>query len=323
MGSYDNYIKNFVAGATETKYDIHAPSMAEQYAEKAFPIEGGYTPSPEMQEQFAINDLIKNAAQKAEASKTVPAPPRSYSTAGYVDFPAALQAGGEELVFESILIKGLRISFKAFLTQLSDSFSSQWERESAYGRMDDVHAFKSTKRRVVFGWEIVAASLEEAQDNLIKMSHLSSILYPTYKKIGAGKNKIRTISGAPLVKIKYGNLISAANDGKGLLGTLDGVNYDFKLDTGAFKQGTHFFPKHITANCTFYPLHTHDIGWEESTREKPKHPDQFVDQLVFPYGAGQRAPEMKERPNTKANPDDATFNAADLLNLFSPVGKEN
>jgi len=70
------------------------------------------------------------------------------------------------------------IFFKAFLTSFSDKYSSQWKKTSVYGRMDDIATFTKTSRIISFGLQTVAASVQEAEQNMIRISLLLQMLYP-------------------------------------------------------------------------------------------------------------------------------------------------
>ena len=70
--------------------------------------------------------------------------------------------------------------FKAMLTQFEDQYTSDWTTEQVFGRMDPVRTFRGTQRIISLGWDVVAASLEEAQHNLRSCSEFLSMLYPSY-----------------------------------------------------------------------------------------------------------------------------------------------
>jgi len=72
------------------------------------------------------------------------------------------------------------VYFKALLTQFEDQYTSDWQTEQQFGRMDPVRSFRGTQRIVTLGWDVVAASLEEAEYNLGNCSLLLSMLYPSY-----------------------------------------------------------------------------------------------------------------------------------------------
>jgi len=211
----------------------------------------------------------------------------------YVDAPAALHGAGQKLTFTSLITEDT-VSFNAFITQLNDSFKSEWTRESAYGRMDDIQAFKATKRQISFAWTIVAADDTEAKKNLDNIGKLTRMLYPRYSAIES--SAASAISAAPLIKIKFGNLISDAASGKGLVGTLDGVEYDFDIEKGAtFYDGSNFFPQIIKASCVMHPLHTHDLGFYHKSDDKGSFAGT---KLGFPYSGSPTSKPTNTPTNT-------------------------
>jgi hypothetical protein len=194
------------------------------------------------------------------------------------------------ILFEHVL-SGQKVRFRAFLTEFSDSWSSEWEAVTVYGRMDDIRTFKRTSRVISLGWTVVAASLPEARFNLDNCSRLISMLYPAYEGGTA-----TSISGAPLFKLKFGNLISdPANSGwgakvseAGLVGTIDGLDYKPNIDGLGFfvEHGTRgprranldgLFAKEVALSCTFTVLHTKPVGWRQGRFRQEK----------YPYGQGR------------------------------------
>jgi len=182
--------------------------------------------------------------------------------------------------FEHVLT-GQQVSFPAFLTSFDDSWSSEWESQTVYGRMDDIRTFKRTSRSISLAWMVVAASEAEATHNLEACSRLISMLYPTY----AG-GSATTISGSPLFKLKFGNLISdPANPGwgstvteSGLVGTIDGLSYSPDLEgMGFFVVESGLLAKQVNLSCTFTVLHTKPVGWRGKSFR----------QVGYPYGVGE------------------------------------
>ena len=65
---------------------------------------------------------------------------------------------------------GHSVKFKAFLTSFSDKYSTNYNSEEVYGRMDPVQLYKNTQRVISFAIDIPSESLEEAKANLDKCS---------------------------------------------------------------------------------------------------------------------------------------------------------
>jgi hypothetical protein len=180
---------------------------------------------------------------------------------------------------------GKCVAFKAFVTEYSDNFTTNWNTEQVYGRMDPLQIYQNTERRINLGWVVVAVDEFEAEKNLHKFEHLSSMLYPTYDETGG----VNTMAAGPLMRIKFVNLVQdvatagttspKAVDG-GILGTIDGFAMQPNLDLGFFapKPGI-LLPKQYNLTCTISVLHTHALGWSDNNTSK-----WLAKQDKFPYG---------------------------------------
>lgn len=121
------------------------------------------------------------------------------------------------------------VQFKAFLETYSDNFSSAWNQEEPFGRMDDIQTFKKTGRVITLAWSVPSFSEEEAIKNLDKAETLLSMLYPVYEEIPLGtigekadsnsdgvglttsintrRRDVAVMVAPPLFKLKFANLI--------------------------------------------------------------------------------------------------------------------
>jgi len=192
---------------------------------------------------------------------------------------------------------GKCVNFKAYITGFSDSFTSNWTEEQVYGRMDPISMYAGTSRSIDFSFSVPAESAKDAKKNMHKFEHLSTMLYPTYKVAGG----INTLNAAPLLKIKFTNLITnVVSEGKGtsafqngLLGYVDGISMDPDIELGWFAPTPGMlYPKAFDLNLKFTVLHTHDLGFKEGTDNGKwlGDPDQNPDNSKakngpgFPYG---------------------------------------
>jgi hypothetical protein len=195
---------------------------------------------------------------------------------------------------------GKSVQFKALLTQIEDRYESEWNKIKVYGRSDAIQVFQGTARTITVGWDVVAASVGEAKDNLQKIGLLNSMLYPTYDK---QDGNVSSISASPLFKVSFVNLIRnygnttknravALNNqgtGKGnpgglaqvagLVGTIGGLAYSPNLESGFFDppdESGNLYPQTVNLNFTFTVIHTHTVGW---------YGDSFNPKAgSFPYG---------------------------------------
>ena len=184
-------------------------------------------------------------------------------------------------------ITGNIVRFPAFLTDFSQTFSSNWSTEDVYGRNDPIATFQSTRRTISVGFNVPAATQEGAKDNLNKCSNLIKMLYPGYSKSLSGFGNV--ISKSPLVKVKFANLIvspisTADEGGDGLLGWIDNLSWNPVLDMGMFTMTGNFYPKVISLSFNFNVLHQTELGQDKDDNDSSPLGDWLGDQKGFPFG---------------------------------------
>ena len=203
--------------------------------------------------------------------------------------PAILALEEAGYIVEIVHIaSGKTAVFPSWITDLSDNFQSTWNTETIFGRNDQIGVFQGTTRTVSVAMNIPSFSLVEARENLHQVEHIIAHLYPSYSKHGG----TYTMTGSPMVKVKFGNLIKNAKIKKnavnaatgGLSGWITNINFapdinsgfhhmsprmnasDQRSYTGHHEQGagaSHtFIPKVLTLNFTLQVVHEHRLGWE-------------------------------------------------------------
>ena len=160
-----------------------------------------------------------------------------------------------KLIIKSMLVNK-SIQFPAFLTSFSQTFTSNWNEEEVYGRMDPIATFQNTRRSISVSFDLPAANFNVAQDNLEKCDMLAKFLYPGYKKqteIGPAKKKQKkdkdsniselgnVISRPPLVGVKFANLIGGGMASQ--LGYLSGLEWTPVLEMGCSPAETNSFQR--------------------------------------------------------------------------------
>ena len=171
---------------------------------------------------------------------------------------AALFGQGIKIKFTHVPTS-YEVEFPGMITSFDDSFNAQFQGTSVYGRMDQIAVYTGTTRLINFGFDIVCTTVDEAKQVLGRIGQLESFMYPAYD--GDGSTGTSTISAAPLMRIKFGNLIQASG-GKGLLGYINVVNTAPNFEAGFVvdKEGN-MYPKAYALNVTFNVLHEHELGW--------------------------------------------------------------
>jgi len=189
----------------------------------------------------------------------------------FIDPSDILKGEGKRHVIDFYHIPtGNSVEFKAWLTDFSDRFESEWSSEPTYGRMDPIQTYKHTTRTIDLAWDVVAASESEAVNNMALCQKLFKMLYPVF-----GGDKGKTLKASPLMKLKFVNLIQDSSKASmfnpttaeeaGLTGTVSGFSYSPDLDSGFFDAGAGtVYPQTIKLECSFTVLHTHDLGYSEN-----------------------------------------------------------
>jgi len=140
--------------------------------------------------------------------------------------------------------KGLKI--------FNESYSSSWNPETAFGRMDPLLSFSSTQRKI--GFEI---ALTKKSDK-IKAASIARVMYPTYSSSNA-----LSIKEPPIVRISFENLIQGQNN-KGLICAIESLSVDRGTSYGGIATG--ISPNQIILQFDVIPLHEYDMGWFEVER---------------------------------------------------------
>ena len=188
------------------------------------------------------------------------------STSGFRGCGEEILATGKGYVIEFFHVPTRRIvKFKSMVTDYTDSFTTNFNSEEVYGRMDPMVTYVNTSRSISLGWNVIAVDAEEAKQNLQKCSLLFSMLYPSYDVSTQAKlGGATTIAAAPLFKLKFVNLISSGNGGvqtNGLLGSVGGFDFSPNLELGFFDEPGILLPKQFDLSCDFQVIHQHPLGW--------------------------------------------------------------
>lgn len=201
----------------------------------------------------------------------------------YTDAPIRTYSDikGYNISFERVYGKGDIISFPAFLKDFTDNYRSNWTADNIYGRHEPIYSFGQTTRQINFSIDIPSASLEEGQQNFIKVKNLATFLYPTYTKVNGIAN---VIDKTPLFRIRFSNLIGRGFDRKNgaILGRVTSVAVSPVIENGFYDAGKTLYPKLLTLTIAL------DVMHEESPR-------------TFPGSVQEKAASTKPKPATSDN----------------------
>lgn len=115
------------------------------------------------------------------------------------------------------------ISFHAFLSELSDNISVNYNATSGYGRLDPVQTYQSTTRSINVGFTLFATNREDFDDMWYKINKFVTLLYPQWTQgtiVSAGDQKTadsarfvqpftQTIGASPIVRLRVGDVIKS------------------------------------------------------------------------------------------------------------------
>ena len=194
---------------------------------------------------------------------------------------AALNAANSEKEPNSLIIEHiptgearLLMASKIKLTGFKDALTTNFNKEAAYGRMDEIPFYQGTTRQIdlsirlgpYYHYSSNKAQQSKYNNNLFAEETLRDIMrfqYPTFiQRAGAG---LRTIQSPPLLNIKFGQLISS-NDNGPLICYLNGFTYSPLIDASPFSDknvyvdGENMIPKQYDVNFNITVLHNYDLG---------------------------------------------------------------
>lgn len=131
---------------------------------------------------------------------------------------------------------GKETEFEGWVTEFNDKFTSDWTPTKVYGRMDPLATFTGTSRTISLGFDVVSDSLQMARKNLHRVNQLITFLYPVYQQSSnASRDRQgKTLQAAPLIGLKWANLITDAAASGQLIGYLGGLSYNPDMSQGGF-----------------------------------------------------------------------------------------
>ena len=109
------------------------------------------------------------------------------------------------------------LNFHAFVSNVADSYSANWNDSEGYGRTDSVQTYKSTSRSISVDFMIVATSEKDFDRVWWTINRLVMMIYPQWSKgeeIELNGQKViqpfsQVITSSPLVRLRVGDLIAS------------------------------------------------------------------------------------------------------------------
>ena len=206
-----------------------------------------------------------------------------------------------------------------------------------YGRTDPIQSYRGTKRSVSLSFDVPAASVGEAYENLGRVSKLVGMLYPTYipNDIGSG----RIIGQAPLIRVKMMNLLTnerelveddsipalgflgqqtadpdspigklrkyktSPNPENGVLAAIGNISYrsDLQKITMFEKAPNTVLPQSLSVNMQFDVIHENTLGFDPMGNPLDPSGPHKVSLYSADQGAGPEAVSDDQNPSEISN----------------------
>jgi hypothetical protein len=207
---------------------------------------------------------------------------------------------------------GQTVEFMAWITSFSDDYTSNWNSQELYGRMDPMMTFMNTARKITLEWDVVAESLEEAKLNMGKISSFIQMQYPTYaagagvKGTGGGASMI---GSPPLLRAKFLNWVASPLNQRALVCALEGVSFKPDIEYGIFADKGDIYPQSFKLSVNMTILHEHFLGYS-ATDIGPRFGTKEQVITNFPYSIRPTGLAPPTQPPSTGNASDEEREAA-------------
>ncbi len=113
------------------------------------------------------------------------------------------------------------ISFHAFMSDLTDGFSTDYSSMSGYGRADDVMIYNKTSRNISLSFMVAATSTEDLDIMYFNINKLVSMMYPQYSRgrtvvHGTGRAASKFVqpfsqipTASPMIRLRFGDILKS------------------------------------------------------------------------------------------------------------------
>ena len=145
------------------------------------------------------------------------------------------------------------IHFRAFLDNISDSYSAEWKKQNYIGRGEDFFTYSGFDRKVSLSWTVVAQSKEELIPMYKKLNYLASVIMPDYSTAGYMRGNMVTLTVGGYFNEQPGIITGFSFDMNDDSATWDiGIN-----ESGSEDPTTSQLPHLIKVKgFNFIPIHT-------------------------------------------------------------------
>lgn len=124
--------------------------------------------------------------------------------------------------------QGRKVYFRAFISDLNETFNTKWSQDDYYGRVDPVVVFKNVERTIKITLKLAAFSQIGLSSMWKKINNFIKMIYPTM-------NNDRVIVGAPIVRFRVGDVICDSQR-RGLPGVIMNPTFNYSQATWETSQ---------------------------------------------------------------------------------------
>lgn len=87
-----------------------------------------------------------------------------------------------------------RMHFRAYITNIADSISPDWNGQRYMGRGENFHTYQGINREISYQFKIAAQSVQEMEKLYQKLNYLASTLYPDYSGKGFMRGNLHKLT---------------------------------------------------------------------------------------------------------------------------------
>ncbi len=175
------------------------------------------------------------------------------------------------------LISGELVEVNGVMTSLSDSWSSNWNEETVYGRIDPIPTYSNTTRTISLGVDLVPLSsgdekILDAIGAQAIVAKLVQMLYPAHESTTGWNGSV--LKAPPLLQIRLNNVICGKDGGflKAYLKSLSVVTehdglysvVDVQQSSANFDFDNQVYYNRLSLSFDFGILHDFEIGHNKS-----------------------------------------------------------
>jgi len=143
------------------------------------------------------------------------------------------------------------VYFRPIITAFNEDFAPEWNKQSYYGRSDQVVTYNSTIRTAFITFELHAMQRKDVDVIFKKLNWLTSMVYPQY-------DHELLLKAGPVCRMRIGDVFSAGFK-RGLTGVIDSLSMDYSDSIWELDEGSKA-PRSVSVNISFHVLHDSIIG---------------------------------------------------------------